>query len=54
MDENKDDTEDYKAIFEGLELGTEATRTGIINNAINSKYIALKKMFILYFLMVNI
>ena len=43
MDENKDDTEDYKAIFEGLELGTEATRTGIINNAINSKYIALKK-----------
>ena len=42
-DENDDDTEDYKAIFEGLELGTEATRTGIINNAINSKYIELKK-----------
>ena len=42
-DENEDDTEDYKAIFEGLELGTEATRTGIINNAINSKYIELKK-----------
>lgn len=39
----EDDTEDYKAIFEGLELGTEATRTGIINNAINSKYIELKK-----------
>ena len=38
-----DDSEDYKAIFEGLELGTEATRTGIINNAINSKYIELKK-----------
>ena len=42
-DETVDDTEDYKAIFEGLELGTEATRTGIINNAINSKYIELKK-----------
>ncbi|MBO6145786.1 MAG: topoisomerase C-terminal repeat-containing protein [Bacilli bacterium] len=42
-EENEDDTEDYKAIFEGLELGTEATRTGIINNAINSKYIELKK-----------
>lgn len=42
-DENEDDTEDYKAMFEGLELGTEATRTGIINNAINSKYIELKK-----------
>lgn len=42
-DENEDDSEDYKAIFEGLELGTEATRTGIIENAINSKYIELKK-----------
>ncbi len=42
-EEEDDDTEDYKAIFEGLELGTEATRTGIINNAINSKYIELKK-----------
>ena len=41
--EDEDDTEDYKAIFEGLELGTEATRTGIINNAIKSKYIELKK-----------
>ena len=38
-----DDTEDYKAIFEGLELGTEATRTGIIDNARQSRYIALKK-----------
>lgn len=41
--ESEDDTEDYKAIFEGLELGTEATRTGIIKNAITSKYINLKK-----------
>ena len=40
---NKSDDEDYKAIFEGLELGTEATRTGIINNAIISGYIQLKK-----------
>ncbi len=39
----EDDTEDYKAIFEGLELGTEATRTGIIENAKKSQYIALKK-----------
>jgi len=38
-----DDTEDYKAIFEGLELGTEATRTGIIDNARNSQYISLNK-----------
>ena len=38
-----DDTEDYKAIFEGLELGTEATRTGIIDNARKSDYIDLKK-----------
>lgn len=38
-----DDSEDYKAIFEGLELGTEATRTGIIDNAKRSEYIALNK-----------
>lgn len=38
-----DDSEDYRAIFEGLELGTEATRTGIIDNARKSKYIELKK-----------
>ena len=41
--EEESDDEDYKAIFEGLELGTEATRTGIIDNAKNSKYIELKK-----------
>lgn len=40
---NTDDSEDYKAIFEGLELGTEATRTGIIDNARSSKYINLNK-----------
>ena len=38
-----DDAEDYRAMFEGLELGTEATRTGIIDNAKKSGYIALKK-----------
>lgn len=38
-----DDAEDYKAVFEGLELGTEATRTGIIDNARKSGYIDLKK-----------
>lgn len=40
-DENDD--EDYKAIFKGMELGTEATRTGIIDNAKKSGYISLKK-----------
>ncbi len=34
---------EYKAMFEGLELGTEATRTGIIDNARKSQYIQLKK-----------
>ncbi len=38
-----DDADDYRAVFEGLELGTEATRTGIIDNAKKSGYIELKK-----------
>ena len=37
-----DDSEEYRAVFEGLELGTEATRTGIIDNARKSNYILLK------------
>jgi len=41
--DTENDDEDYKAMFEGLELGTEATRTGIIDNARNSGYIELKK-----------
>ncbi|MBO5454342.1 MAG: topoisomerase C-terminal repeat-containing protein [Clostridia bacterium] len=41
--ENENDEEEYKAMFEGLELGTEATRTGIIDNAVKSRYIELKK-----------
>ena len=40
---DESDDEDYKAIFKGLELGTEATRTAIIDNAKKSKYISLKK-----------
>lgn len=43
VSEDENDDEDYRAIFEGLELGTEATRTGIIDNARNSGYIELKK-----------
>jgi DNA topoisomerase-3 len=42
-DAEDDDTEEYRAILEGLELGTEATRTGIIDNARKSQYIALNK-----------
>ena len=42
-EEEGDDEEEYRAIFEGLELGTEATRTGIIDNAKKSGYIELKK-----------
>ncbi len=41
--DEENDEEEYKAIFEGLELGTEATRTGIIDNAKKSGYIELKK-----------
>lgn len=41
--DSAEDAEEYRAIFEGLELGTEATRTGIIDNARKSGYIALKK-----------
>lgn len=41
-EDNENDSEEYKAMFEGIELGTEATRTGIIENAIRSGYISLK------------
>lgn len=43
VEESENDIEDYRAIFEGLELGTEATRTGIIDNARKSEYIKLEK-----------
>lgn len=38
------DTEDeeYKALLSGCEIGTEATRAGIIDKAINIEYISLK------------
>ncbi len=41
--ENHDDSEEYRAMFDGVELGTEATRTGIIDNARKSRYIELRK-----------
>lgn len=37
------DDEDYKAILDGIEIGTEATRTGIIENAKKYGYISQKK-----------
>lgn len=37
-----DDAAEYRAIFDGVELGTEATRAGIIENACKSGYISLK------------
>lgn len=40
--EDSNEEEELKAMFEGVELGTEATRSGIIDNAIKSKYIILK------------
>lgn len=42
---NKDTTEEmeYKAILSGIEIGTEATRTGIIDNAIRYGYISKNK-----------
>lgn len=42
-DSEEDDADEYRAMLNGLELGTEATRTGIIDNAIKSGYIDLKK-----------
>ncbi len=41
-DAEDQDADDYQAIFDGVELGTEATRTSIIENAIHSNYIELK------------
>lgn len=43
LNEQESEDEEYRAMFEGLELGTEATRTGIIDNARKSEYILLKK-----------
>ena len=40
--EKTTEAEEYKAIFEGVEIGTEATRTGIIENAKHNNYISQK------------
>lgn len=37
-----DDAAEYKAMLEGVEIGTEATRTGIIENAKKAAYISEK------------
>lgn len=39
----ENDTDDYKSILNGIEIGTEATRTGIIENAKLYKYITQDK-----------
>lgn len=41
-EDSERDEEDYKAMFEGVELGTVATRASIIEHAIKSGYIQLK------------
>ena len=41
--EYESDEEVYKLMLEGVEIGTEATRTGIIQNAIKVGYLSLKK-----------
>lgn len=41
--EDQNDEEEYKAILKGTEIGTEATRTGIIENAKRYKYISQNK-----------
>ena len=42
IDTDQDDAEYYKQLFKGIEIGTEATRTSIIGNAIKYKYISIK------------
>ena len=41
--EYENDEEAYKLMMEGVEIGTEATRTGIVQNAIKVGYLSLKK-----------
>lgn len=41
--EKDDDSEEYKALLEGSEIGTEATRSGIIEECIKAEYIKLDK-----------
>lgn len=42
-EEHLDDTEEYRAIMSGLQIGTGATRAPIIGNAIQCGYISLQK-----------
>ena len=42
IDSEQDDAEYYKQLFKGIEIGTEATRTSIIGNAVKYKYISIK------------
>ena len=42
LDSDQDDAEFYKQLFRGVEIGTEATRTSIIGNAIRYNYISIK------------
>lgn len=41
--DDSDDEEDYKNILAGLEIGTVATRAGILEKAVDKGYIKLKK-----------
>ena len=41
--EDEDDTQEYREIMKGVEIGTEATRTGIIENAKKYGYITSEK-----------
>lgn len=43
VEKKENDDEMYKNIFDGVEIGTEATRTGIIQNAIDCGYISCTK-----------
>ncbi len=40
--EKTTEEEEYKAILEGVEIGTEATRTGIIEKCVKEKYLSQK------------
>jgi len=42
LDAEQDDADYYKQLFKGIEIGTEATRTSIIGNAIKYRYISIK------------
>ena len=42
IDSDQDDAEYYRQLFKGIEIGTEATRTSIIGNAVKYAYISIK------------